>query len=80
MTDEPPPRRTFRVTTRRRDAYEDAVMVDVQLQLTNSGQIVWSQSFSDTDQAEAFERELEGDLDDLDDAAFRSKYGVPPSA
>jgi hypothetical protein len=40
---------------------------------------VWAQTFSDTDQAESFQRELEDDLDDLDAVAFRKKYGVPAS-
>jgi hypothetical protein len=73
------PRRDFRVLTRRREGYENAVMVDVQLQVAQTGAMVWAQTFSDLDQAEAFQRELEADLHDLDDAGFRRKYGVPSS-
>jgi hypothetical protein len=73
------PRRDFRVLTRRRGGYDGAAMMDVQLQLAATGALVWAQTFSDTDQAETFQRELEDDLDDLDDMAFRKKYGVPAS-
>ena len=54
-------------------------MVDVQLQLAATGALVWAQTFSDSGQAESFHRELEDDLHDLDDVAFRRKYGVPAS-
>lgn len=74
------PRRDFRVLTRRRGGYDGAQMVDVQLQLAASGGLVWAQTFSDSDQAEAFQTQLEDDLDELDDVAFRRKYGVPASA
>ena len=74
------PRRDFRVLTRRRGGYDGAEMVDVQLQLAATGALVWAQSFSDAQQAEDFQRELEDNLDDLDDVAFRRKYGVPASA
>jgi len=73
------PRRDFRVLTRRRGGYDGAAMVDVQLQLAATGALVWAQTFSDSAQAETFQRELEDDLDDLDGAAFRRKYGVPAS-
>jgi hypothetical protein len=73
------PRRDFRVLTRRRGGYDGAAMVDIQLQVAATGALVWAQTFSDGDQAETFQRELEDDLDDLDDVAFRKKYGVPPS-
>jgi hypothetical protein len=72
-------RRDFRVLTRRRGGYDGAAMVDVQLQLAATGALVWAQTFSDSDQAATFQRELEDDLNDLDDAAFRRKYGVPAS-
>lgn len=53
------------------------MMYDVQLQSVASGRLLWAQTFTHHEQASAFESELEADLDDLDDAAFRSKYGVP---
>lgn len=55
-------------------------MVDVQLQLAATGALVWAQTFSDSEQAEAFQQQLEDDLDALDDPDFRRKYGVPASA
>lgn len=73
------PRRDFRVLTRRRGGYDGAQMVDVQLQVAATGSLVWAQTFSDAAQAEAFEAELVHDLDELDDDAFRRKYGVPAS-
>jgi TolB-like protein len=74
------PRRDFRVLTRRRGGYDGAVMIDVQLQVAESGALVWAQTFSDDAQAEDFQRQLEEDLDALDDATFRRKYSVPSSA
>lgn len=55
-------------------------MYDVQLQVADTGSLVWAQTFSDHTQAEAFREELETDLDDLPDEAFRRKYSVPSSA
>lgn len=55
-------------------------MVDVQLQLASTGGLIWAQTFSDDEQADAFQRQLEDDLDGLDDESFRSKYGVPASS
>lgn len=63
-----------------RDAYNGGTMFDVQLQVTDTGNLVWSQTFSDQREAEEFEATLEADLDELDDAAFRRKYGVPSRA
>jgi hypothetical protein len=77
VTTDRSPRRDFRVLTRRRGGYDGAVMVDIQLQVAETGALVWAQTFSDDEQAEAFQRELEEDLDALDDASFRRKYGVP---
>jgi hypothetical protein len=77
VTTDRSPRRDFRVLTRRRGGYDGAVMVDVQLQVAETGALVWAQTFSDGAQAETFQRELEEDLDTLDDASFRRKYGVP---
>jgi hypothetical protein len=73
------PRQDFRVLTRRRGGYDGGVMYDVQLQVAATGALVWAQTFSDEDQANDFEAQLDRDLDDLDDVAFRRKYGVPAS-
>lgn len=73
-------RRQFRALTRTRGGYNGAMMYDVQLQSTSSGRLLWAQTFTHHDQASAFETELEADLDELDDAAFRLKYGVPSNA
>ncbi len=70
------PRRNYRVLTRTRGGYNGSTMYDVQLQVAATGNLVWAQTFTDREQAEAFERALESDLDDLDDAAFRRKYNV----
>ena len=72
-----PARRRFRVLTRMRDAYNGGTMFDVQLQVTETGNLVWAQTFSDQREAEEFEAALEADLEELDDTAFRRKYGVP---
>ncbi len=79
MAEDRSPRRDFRVLIRRRNAYDGGLIVDVQLQVAATGALVWSRSFSDERQADEFEAELEHDLDLLDDAAFRRKYGVPAS-
>jgi hypothetical protein len=80
VTTDRSPRRDFRVLTRRRGGYDGAVMVDVQLQVAETGALVWAQTFSDEAQADGFQQQLEEDLETLDDASFRSKYGVPSSA
>lgn len=73
-------RRKFRVMTRTRGGYNGSTMYDVQLQSIASGQLLWAQTFTDRDQATTFERDLEHDLDDLPDADFRRKHGVPSTA
>ncbi|MFO7777490.1 MAG: hypothetical protein R6V28_03975 [Nitriliruptoraceae bacterium] len=73
------PRQDFRVLTRRRGGYDGAAMVDVQLQVAATGALVWAQTFSDSDQADAFQHQLEDDLTSMDAASFRRKYGVPLS-
>lgn len=55
-------------------------MFDVQLQSIESGQLLWAQTFTDPEQAATFESTLDLDLDELDDSAFRRKYGVPAQA
>lgn len=79
MTDEPA-RRTFRVLTRTRGGYNGATMYDVQLQAVATGNLLWAQTFTDRDQADAFEARIDRDLDELDDAAFRRKHGVPSTS
>jgi hypothetical protein len=74
------PRDEFRVLTRRRGGYGGAMMVDVQLQLVATGALVWAQTFSDPEQADGFQTELEDDLQTLDPVAFQRKYGAPASA
>lgn len=75
-----PARRAFRVLTRTRSGYDGATMYDVQLQAVATGNLLWAQTFTDQSQAQAFEQELERDLDELDGDTFRRKYGVPSSA
>jgi hypothetical protein len=70
-------RRQFRVLTRMRGGYDGATMHDVQLQVAATGALVWAQTFSDQEQADEFERQVEDDLDHLEPDRFRSKYGVP---
>jgi hypothetical protein len=52
-------------------------MHDVQLQVADTGALVWAQTFSDERQAHEFQQQLEDDLDALDPSGFRTKYGVP---
>ncbi|HEX9766818.1 MAG TPA: hypothetical protein VGA36_08635 [Nitriliruptorales bacterium] len=80
MSDARPPRQRFRVLTRTRGGYDGAVMYDVQLQVADTGALVWAQTFSDQEQADAFQEELEADLDAMDDQMFRRKYSVPSTA
>lgn len=72
-----PARRRFRILTRRRNGYDGATMFDVQLQVAETGNLIWAQTFTDASQADAYEATLEADLDELDETAFRRKYGVP---
>jgi hypothetical protein len=78
VSDEPrSPRHDFRVLTRTRGGYDGGVMYDVQLQVAATGALVWAQTFSDQEQADAFETTLSDDLEQLDQAEFRRKYSVP---
>jgi hypothetical protein len=79
VTDEPA-RRSFRVLTRTRGGYNGATMYDVQLQAVATGKMLWAQTFTDREQASAFEARLDHDLDELDDATFRRTHGVPSSS
>lgn len=74
------PRHDFRVLTRTRSGYDGGVMFDVQLQVAATGALVWAQTFSDQEQADRFQSEVEDDLGELDNEAFRRKYSVPSSA
>lgn len=73
-------RHDFRVLTRTRGGYDGAVMYDVQLQVAATGALVWAQTFSHQEQADAFQDEVEHDLGELDNDEFRRKYSVPSSA
>ena len=72
-----PARRFFRVLTRTRTGYEGAVMYDVQLQAVATGNLLWSQTFTDSDQARDYQSTLDHDLDRLEDPDFRRKYSIP---
>lgn len=72
-------RNDFRVLTRTRGGYGGGVMYDVQLQVAATGRLVWAQTFTDRIQADAFQAEVEADLE-LDADAFRRKYSVPSTA
>ncbi len=74
------PRNVFRVQTRSRTGYQGAVMHDVQLQVVSSGALVWAHTFTDADEAERCREEVEEDLADLTEEAFRRKWSVPSSA
>lgn len=76
----PSARTAFRVLTRTRTGYDHAVMYDVQLQAADTGAIIWAQTFTDREEADRYQREVEDDLDDLTETAFRSKWSVPSSA
>lgn len=78
--DGPSARHIFRVLTRTRTGYDDAVMHDVQLQVADTGAIVWAQTFTDEQEAQAYQLEVEDDLSDLSERAFRRKWSVPSSA
>jgi hypothetical protein len=55
-------------------------MYDVQLQVAATGSLIWAQTFTDQDQADDFQSEVEHDLDALDMDDFRRKYSVPSTA
>ncbi len=74
------PRQDFRVLTRRRGGYDGGEMFDVQLQVAATGALVWAQTFSDQEQADEFEQQVDHDLDDLQVDEFRRKYSVPSTA
>ncbi len=80
MQEPRPARSDFRLLTRTRGGYDGAVMYDVQLQVAATGALVWAQTFSDQGQADEFQAQVEGDLDELDGGEFRRKYSVPSSA
>lgn len=80
MGEELTPRQAFRVATQTRSGYDHAVMHDVMLSVSETGRIVWSNTFSDEEQAHAYVAELESDLDVLPLEDFRRKYGVTSQA
>lgn len=75
MTDGPA-RRAFRVAVQRRTTPAGAVFVDVQLVARGTGRMVWAWTFTDAELADDLERELEHDLDVLDERAFRRRHRV----
>lgn len=79
MSDSSSSRAPFRVLTRQRGGYDNQHLVDIQLQHLPSGTLVWSQTFSDTQQADTFLDAVKDDLVTLDDAEFRKKHAVPSS-
>jgi hypothetical protein len=74
------PRRNYRVLTATRGGYNGSTMYDVQLQVAATGNLVWAQTFTDRNQAEAYSLALDSDLDELDETAFRRKYNVTSQA
>jgi hypothetical protein len=72
----PSPRRTFRVLVRERSGSQGGRVIDVQLQVRRTGTLVWAQTFSDPDLARELEEQLERDLDELDEPAFRRAHRV----
>lgn len=79
MTDSSITRAPFRVLTRQRGGYDHQQLVDIQLQHLPSGTLVWSQTFSDVEQADTFLESVKDDLASLDDTEFRKKHAVPSS-
>ena len=69
-------RRAFRVRVQRRATPAGALFVDVQLESRASGRMVWAWTFSDPTLADELERELDRDLDALDEHAFRRRHRV----
>jgi hypothetical protein len=72
-------RHDFRVLTQTRGGYSNGVMYDVQLQVAATGRLVWAQTFTDREQADAFEAQVGDDLD-LDGPEFRRKHSVTSTA
>ncbi len=72
----PSPRRSFRVLVRERGGSDGAQVIDVQLQVRRTGALVWAQTFSDPELARELEEQLDRDLDELDEAAFRRAHRV----
>jgi hypothetical protein len=70
------PRRSFRVLVRERSGSQDGRVIDVQLQVRSTGALVWAQTFSDPQLARELEEQLQRDLDELDEAAFRRAHRV----
>lgn len=71
-----PARRAFRVSVQRRTTPAGAVFLDVQLESRADGRMVWAWTFTDPALAEELERELDRDLDALDEGAFRRRHRV----
>lgn len=74
--DGPSPRRSFKVLVRERGGSQGGRVIDVQLQVRRTGALVWAQTFSDPALARELEEQLERDLDELDEDAFRRAHRV----
>jgi hypothetical protein len=72
----PSPRRSFKVLIRERGGSQGGRVIDVQLQVRRTGALVWAQTFSDPALARELEDQLERDLDELDEEAFRRAHRV----
>jgi hypothetical protein len=72
----PSPRRSFKVLVRERGGSQGGRVIDVQLQVRRTGALVWAQTFSDPALARELEEQLERDLDELDEVAFRRAHRV----
>jgi hypothetical protein len=72
----PSPRRSFKVLVRERSGSQGGRVIDVQLQVRRTGALVWAQTFSDPALARELEEQLERDLDELDEVAFRRAHRV----
>jgi len=72
----PSPRRSFRVLVREGSGSQGSRVVDVQLQVRRTGALVWAKTFSDPALAHALQEQLDRDLDELDEPAFRRTHRV----
>lgn len=73
-------RSAFRVLTQTRGGYGSGILYDVQLQSRSTGDLLWALTFTDADEAQAFEARMRDDLAELDEPAFRRKHGVPTAS
>lgn len=74
--DRPSPRRSYKVLVRERGGSQGGRVIDIQLQVRRTGALVWAQTFSDPALARELEEQLERDMDELDEEAFRRAHRV----